>query len=116
MFKVNDSQIIDLSTLENRIDVTNSEYILAIMEVCLNQKKYNIKSINSTRTFWDEVFDNDKLLNVFQMFKNETLRKYWRILRKTGNYDEAVKIIKKNKEIIDTPGFCLLPLINAVAI
>ena len=50
------------------------------------------------------------------MFKNETLRKYWRILRKTGNYDEAVKIIKKNKEIIDTPGFCLLPLINAVAI
>lgn len=80
-------QIIDLSTLEDRIDITNSEYILAIMEVCVNQKQYNIKSLNLTRTFWDEVFNNAKLLNVFQMFKHETLRKYWRILRKIGHYE-----------------------------
>lgn len=53
-------QIIDLSTSEDRIDITNSEYILAIMEVCVNQKQYNIKKQKNLRT-WSKIYQSNGL-------------------------------------------------------
>ena len=34
--------IIDLSTLKDKNTLTNSDYILVIMEICINSRKYHL--------------------------------------------------------------------------
>ena len=109
-------EIIDLTELQKKDKITNSECILTIMEICLNSKKYKFHHQNSTRVFWEEVAANEKLVNILKLFKSETLRKYWRIIRDTNQFKKTIDIVKENASLIDNPVYKLLPVINAISV
>lgn len=96
-------EIINLSSLENKTEIKNSEYILAIMEICINTHKYNLPHSNSTRVFWEEVMENQSLFAIVKAFKPETLRKYWRIIRDLNEHNKVITIVKKHSNQIDNP-------------
>ena len=107
-------EVIDLTSIEKKENISNSEYILAIMEICLNGSKYGLTHEHSTKEFWKEVDANERLNNILKKFKTETLRKYWRTIRDINDYDNVIKVIKDNANCIDKPFYKLLPLIKAI--
>ena len=107
-------EVIDLATIEKKENISNSEYILSIIEICLNGSKYGLTHEHSTKEFWKEVDANKRLNNILKKFKTETLRKYWRTIRDINDYDNVIKVIKDNASCIDKPCYKLLPLIKAI--
>lgn len=107
-------EVIDLASIEKKENISNSEYILAIMEICLNGSKYGLTHEHSTKEFWKEVDANERLNSILKKFKTETLRKYWRTIRDINDYDNVIKVIKDNASCIDKPFYKLLPLIKAI--
>lgn len=107
-------EVIDLTSIEKKENISNSEYILAIMEICLNGSKYGLTHEHSTKEFWKEVDANERLNSILKKFKTETLRKYWRTIRDINDYDNVIKVIKDNASCIDKPFYKLLPLIKAI--
>ena len=107
--------IIDLPKLSMQTEIKNSEIILAILEICTFNKKYNYECSNNTKAFWDRVVGEGILQKIFKNFKSETLRKYWKIIRQAGNTAKFVEIVRKNEKFINNPVFKLLPLINSIA-
>ena len=51
----NEEAIMDLPKLAVKSDITNSDIILAIFEICTFNKKYNYECSNNTKSFWDRV-------------------------------------------------------------
>ena len=107
--------IIDLPKLSTQSEIRNSDIILAILEICTFNKKYNYDCSNNTKAFWDRVVEEGILKKIFKNFKSETLRKYWKIIRNAGNTEKFVEAVRKNEKFINNPVFKLLPLINALA-
>ena len=107
--------IIDLPKLSTQSEIKNSDIILAILEICTFNKKYNYDCSNNTKAFWDRVVQEEILKKIFKNFKSETLRKYWKIIRNAGNTEKFVEAVRKNEKFINNPVFKLLPLINAIA-
>ena len=107
--------IIDLPKLSNQSEIKNSDIILAILEICTFNKKYNYDCSNNTKAFWDRVVQEEILQKIFKNFKSETLRKYWKVIRNAGNTEKFVEAVRKNEKFINNPVFKLLPLINAIA-
>lgn len=107
--------IIDLSKIANQTEIKNSDILLAIFEICTFNKKYNYDCSNNTRAFWERVVGEGILKNIFKNFKSETLRKYWKIIRLSGNNDKFIEIIKQNEKFINNPVFKLLPIINGIS-
>ena len=107
--------IIDLPKLASQSEIQNSDIILAIFEICTFNKKYNYECSNNTKAFWERVVDEEVLKKIFKQFKSETLRKYWKIIRLTGNNDKFIEIVKHNEKFINNPVFKLLPIINGIS-
>lgn len=107
-------EVIDLSTIERKKNISNSEYLLSILEICLHGNKYGLTHEHSTKEFWKEVEANERLNNILKKFKTETLRKYWRTIRDINDVDTVIKVIKENANCIDKPFYKLLPLIKAI--
>ena len=107
--------IIDLPKLSNQSEIKNSDIILAILEICTFNKKYNYDCSNNTKAFWDRVVTEDVLKKIFKNFKSETLRKYWKIIRQAGNNIKYIETVKHNEKFINNPVFKLLPIINAIS-
>ena len=107
--------IIDLMKLSTQHEIKNSDIILAIIEICTFNKKYNYDCSNNTKAFWDRVVEEGILKKIFKNFKGETLRKYWKIIRNAGNNEKFVEAVKKNEKFINNPVFKLMPLVNAIA-
>ena len=107
--------IIDLPKLSQQSEIKNSDIILAIIEICTFNKKYNYDCSNNTKAFWDRVVEEGILKKIFKNFKGETLRKYWKIIRNAGNNEKFVEAVRKNEKFINNPVFKLLPLVNAIA-
>lgn len=107
--------IIDLPSLSNQSEIKNSDIILAILEICTYNKKYNYECSNNTKAFWERVVGEEILQKIFKNFKSETLRKYWKIIRLAGNNSKFIETVKHNEKFINNPVFKLLPIINAIA-
>ena len=107
--------IIDLMKLSTQHEIKNSDIILAIIEICTFNKKYNYDCSNNTKAFWDRVVEEGILKKIFKNFKGETLRKYWKIIRNAGNNQKFVEAVRKNEKFINNPVFKLMPLVNAIA-
>ena len=107
--------IIDLGKLVGKSEIQNSDLILAIFEICTFNKKYNYDCSNNTRAFWERVVQEEVLKKIFRNFKSETLRKYWKIIRQTGNNEKFIEIVRHNESFINNPVFKLLPIINGIS-
>jgi hypothetical protein len=93
-------QVIDLSELKTG-KVSNSQLLLALIEICMNAKKYGINLLNKSRVFWDEVYNQKDFENIFKNFKAETLRKYWRIISEIGDLQGVINTIKSFEDVIN---------------
>ena len=107
--------IIDLPKLSNQSEIKNSDIILAILEICTFNKKYNYDCSNNTKAFWERVVTEDILKKIFKNFKSETLRKYWKIIRLAGNNTKFLETVKNNEKFINNPVLKLLPIINSIS-
>ena len=102
--KTNVDLIMDLPKLSMQTNITNSDIILAIFEICTFNKKYNYECSNNTKAFWDRVVKEGILKKIFKNFKSETLRKYWKIIRQTQNNEKFMEIVRKNENYIIQKG------------
>ena len=107
--------IIDLPNLANQPDISNSDIILAIFEICTFNKRYNYECSNNTKAFWDRVVQEGILKNIFKNFKSETLKKYWKIMRQSGDNEKFIEIVRQNEKLINNPLYKLLPIINGIS-
>ena len=105
-------KLVDIEELNKKESLTNSEMLLVIIQICLNPSKYKLSNSTTTKSFWDAVMKKDEFKKLLKIFKSETLRKYWRILREINDMNLLIKTIKENKEVINNPCFKLLPVIN----
>ena len=112
---LNIDTIMDLPKLSMKSEITNSDIILAIFEICTFNKKYNYECSNNTKAFWDRVVQEGILKKIFKNFKSETLKKYWKIIRQTGNNEKFMEIVRQNEKFINNPLFKLLPIINGIS-
>ena len=108
-------QIMDLPRLSVKSNITHSDIILSILEICTFNKKYNYECSNNTKAFWDRVVEEGILKKIFKDFKSETLRKYWKIIRQTGDNDKFIEVVKQNEKFINNPVLRLLPIINTIS-
>lgn len=107
--------LIDLPKLSTKKSITNSEILLSILEICTYNRKYNYDCSNNTKAFWDRVVEEGILKKIFKNFKSETLRKYWKVIRQSGNTLKFLEVVKQNENFINTPSFKLMTLVNAIA-
>ena len=107
--------IIDLNELSNCDKINNSDIILAILEICTYNKRYNYECSNNTKSFWDRVVKEEVLKKIFKNFKPETLRKYWKIIREAGDSNKYIEIVKSSTKVINSPKLKLLQIINCIS-
>lgn len=108
------SSIIDISSLVNKENLKNSDYILVIIEICQNARKYKLGFSNTSKNFWDKVMEKEEIGKILRLFKAETIRKYWRVIREAKATEKIIEIVKENSDIINNPSFKLLPIINHI--
>lgn len=113
----NYGHIIDLQSFDNKDNkkLENSELMLILLEICLNSSKYEIESDNSSRHFWEKLSQREDLFKHLNVFKPETLRKYWRKLRTTYKYKKLISSIKEYSNKLNDDKMKLLSSINAIS-
>ena len=110
-------EIIDLSAMNKKHFITNSDIILALFEICINFSSYNLglKIVNiNNKSFWDALRTFPHFQRILQDYKIETLRKYWLILSEYKDKMELITTIKKHAYNIDNNNLKLKTIICSV--
>lgn len=94
-------RIIDTSVVNSQSYITNSDLILCILELCINSVYYGFKYSTKSKVFWENLIKKSEYKNIFVNFKPDTLKKYWITLSEIKDFNKAVDLINKNKELID---------------
>ena len=105
--------ITTLNNKENKL-ISNTDMILFILELCLNSSQFNLKGDNSSRKFWERVGKLKELSPITNIFKPETLRKYWRLLRNIKKPKKIINILNEHKNLINNENIKLLASINII--
>ena len=98
----------------NHINITNSDLILIMLELCLNSSQFGLSKDNSSRLFWEEVGKIEKFKPITSKFKTETLRKYWRIIRETKKYKKLISETKRYANELNNNNLKLLSSIRLI--
>ena len=101
---LNIPEFISKINVDNNSDtkfIQNTDMILFILELCLNSSQFNLKGDNSSRKFWEEVGKINELSPITNIFKPETLRKYWRLLRNIKKPKKIINILNEHKNLIN---------------
>ena len=110
--------LVDIEKLSQKESTTNADKILAIIDIGECKKKYNYEGIsNNTRDFWKAVMEQTIFQRIFPNYRSETLRKYWRYLRKSKNTLKCFAVVNLYSELIDSCDYnSLLFVVEAVAL
>ena len=111
---INIQEILSKMNSDNNISISNSDMILIILEICLNSSQFEINEDNSSRAFWEEIAKKEILSPITNIFKTETLRKYWRILRNVNKPKKIINAVKEYKDKLNNENIKLLSSINIV--
>ena len=114
---LNIPEFISKINVDNNSDtkfIQNTDMILFILELCLNSSQFNLKGDNSSRKFWEEVGKIKELSPITNIFKPETLRKYWRLLRNIKKPKKIINILNAHKTLINNENIKLLSSINII--
>lgn len=104
--------IIDLHKLNKKAHLDHSDCIYVIFEVTTNSKKYGLEKSSKSSAFWDKLKDMHIFTKILEIYKTETLRKYWRCLADVENPSKILEIVKEYQEAIDGTNLRLLTVIN----
>lgn len=111
---INISDFLSKMNSTNKTTISNSDMILIIFEICLNSSQFDINEDNSSRTFWEEVGKKEILCPITNIFKPETLRKYWRTIRNINKPKKIINAVKEYKDKLDNENIKLLSSINVI--
>ena len=111
---INITEFISNMNINNKKIISNSDMILIILEICLNSSQFNLKGDNSSRLFWEEVGKKEILFPITKLFKPETLRKYWRIIRNINKPKKIINAVKEYKDKLNNENIKLLSSINVI--
>jgi hypothetical protein len=108
--------LIDLFELGKKLEYTNSDIILAIIEITKHSDIYNIPSGVSfkSNSFWEEIVQYNELKRLFQFFRPETIKKYYRLISYNSKIDEVANVIKTHKKLLDEKKPKLLTIITGI--
>ena len=81
--------------------ISNTNMILFMLELCINSSQFNLTGDNNSRKFWVEVGKIKELSPITKIFKPETLRKYWRLLRNIKNPKKIISILTEHQTLIN---------------
>lgn len=95
------NSVVDLEEIKKKTKIENADIILCLIEICTNSDKYGLNNSNKSRLFWDELFKKDEIAKVFNNFKSETLRKYWRLINELNKTEKVVETVRKYEEQIN---------------
>ena len=81
-------------------NITSLEILLSIIEVAQHGQHYNIENSSRSKQFWRKVSELKFCENIFNSYRPETIRKYWRFIneRQVENVIAVIKRIKDFKE------------------
>ncbi len=97
---INVIHAIDLEKLSKQPEIHSSDVFLSLLEVGQNHLYYNFAFSNRSKMFWEDILKYKTLSRIFDGYKSETLRKYWRILSKCDT-EKAKNIVIQNKNYLD---------------
>jgi hypothetical protein len=88
----------DMEWKKNKI--TSLEILLSIIEVAQHGQHYNIENSNRSVPFWRKVSELKICDNIFNSYRPETIRKYWRLIndRQVGKVIAIIRRIQTFKE------------------
>lgn len=95
------NHFIDIFELSEKIEYKNSDIILAIIEIALNSAFYKIPYSNRSNHFWEEVVLYNQLKRLFQFYRPETIKKYWRLINYKNNAEKCADVVISSKKFID---------------
>ena len=91
---------IDLEKLFKEQIIYASDIVLAIIELGFNSEYYLFGYSTRSKMFWEDILKYKILGKIFEGYKSETLRKYWRILS-SFDFEKIKDLIVKNKKFLD---------------
>ena len=108
--------IININALKSKDNLTNSDYILLLTELCMNSRRYKVNFPHTSKHFWKEIKSHHMLKRILKVFTAETLRKYWRIIRDVSLNNKCfISFITQHEHIINNPSMKLLPILQAIS-
>ena len=109
-------EIINCHALAKKETVTYSEMILSMIELNNNPIKYGIFSNPGTKKFWKSLLENKYIGNIFADYTDDTIRKYWSLIKKCKSRKKFIIIVNVHKDLIDNCGKTLHFLISTIAL
>ena len=91
---------IDLEKLFKEQIIFASDIVLAIIEIGFNSEYYLFGYSTRSKMFWEDILRYKILGKIFEGYKSETLRKYWRILS-SFDFEKIKDLIIKHKKFLD---------------
>ena len=76
--------------------ITSLEILLSIIEVAQHGQFYNIENSNRSVQFWKKVSEMPTCDNIFNSYRPETIRKYWRFIN-DRQVDKVIAVINRIK-------------------
>jgi hypothetical protein len=106
------TSVVDLFELAKKVEYTNADVLLAIIELSTNKNYYSLNSSEKTNSFWEEVVQYNELKRLFQFFTPKTLKKYTIYISYKDLNLKIAELIKANKKLLDERKTKLLTIIT----
>lgn len=116
MEELNDfEEIINCHSIAKQENISFTDIILSMFELNRNPIKYGIFESQTTKKFWKNLLDNKYIGNIFENYSDDTIRKYWSVIKKCKSLKKYIIILNNYKELINNSGKTLLFLIDTIA-
>ena len=110
----NDESIIDVIQVAKKNKIETTDLVLCILDIGFNNKKYKYCCSNNTKSFWENVKEQNIFKIIFKGFAPETLRKYWKLIREGGSKDRYIYIVRNYSGIINNNNVKLQTIIKCI--
>lgn len=106
--------VIDLFELAKKQEFNNSDVLLAIIEIAYHRTCYIFPDSPKSNSFWEEIVQFNEFKRLFQFYRPETLKKYWRYLSYKQCFVHGISILQKKKKFLDDKKPKLLTIISGI--
>lgn len=97
LFDKNFKRYINLTDINKKTNqITSLEILLSIVEVAQHGQHYNIEHSNRSVQFWRKVSELKFCDNIFNSYRPETIRKYWRFINER-QVEKVIAVINRIK-------------------
>lgn len=112
--KMKTTPICDLFELSKKSEYNSSEIIMAIMEIGQHHQCYILPDCPKSNSFWEEIIQFNEFKKIFQFYRPETLKKYWRLLSWKDCLVHGIRLVKYHKKFLDEKKPKLLTIIAGI--